>query len=80
MRCICDDVGAYVADNLLWGSASHHVDDIVERGASAGCIVACFERDDGLFAVRVEIFRFGGVPMRYIPEFKNYGQLKKSEK
>ena len=56
IRIVCDGVGAYVADSLAGGGAPYHVDDIVERDATIGCVIACFARDDGLRALRVEIF------------------------
>ena len=58
--------GAYVADSLVDGGASCHVDDIVERDATLGCVIACLARDDGIRALRVEIFHAAGPPMRYV--------------
>ena len=58
--------GAYVADSLVDGGASYHVDDIVERDATLGCVIACLARDDGIRALRVEIFHAAGPPMRYV--------------
>ena len=67
VRTTCDGVLAWVADNLFCGSGAHHVDDIVERvDGSVGCVLACFERDDGLFALRVEIFDAVAPPMRFV--------------
>ena len=63
---MCDGVGAYVSDSLVDGGASYHVDDIVERDAAMGCVIACFARDDGLRALRVDLFHATGPPTRYV--------------
>ena len=66
IRTVCDGVRAYVADSLVDGGASYHVDDIVERDATVGCVIACFVRGDGLRALRVEIVHATRPSMRYV--------------
>ena len=57
VRTQCCGIDAFVGDRLVCKGASLHCDDLVLRGLRLGCVVACYEREDGLLLALVELMR-----------------------
>jgi hypothetical protein len=57
VRGQCNGMGAFVADRLICGGLSLHVDDIIELNhcGRIGCVIACYQRDDEMLVLQVEI-------------------------
>jgi hypothetical protein len=57
VRGQCNGMGAFVADGLICGGLLLHVDDIIELNHCGliGCVIACYQRDDEMLVLQVEI-------------------------